>query len=89
MRAKFRIGQTVRCIGESNSLRLDDDLDYGGAGWRKDRIFKIYSINFCPRGHIYWDSKEEQGVHETHLVLEKNIAICQYGIAKFCKENYK
>jgi len=80
-RTKYKVGDTVKCIKHSDS-GYDDDLDYGGAGWKKGKIFKIYRITNCNRGYIYWDKMDEEGVHESHLELAvKEVKI--FGIAKF------
>lgn len=46
---KFKIGDTVKCIKVENIDYLDD---FPGAGWVKDREFKIDSI---------WSEDDEQG----------------------------
>jgi len=87
---KFKVGDKVKCIGSSIGIADDKNMQYGGFGWLKDRIFTIYSINYnlLREQHCYWDINEENGVWENYLELvKKEIKI--YGIAKFCKTYYK
>jgi hypothetical protein len=77
---KFKIGQTVRCIGTSEGM--GSNLSFGGCGWKLDRKFKIVYITKDSPPYIYWGSGNNYGVWEHHLELfEKKIK--PYGIVTF------
>ncbi len=64
----FKVGDKVRCIGESSGPSSAGNIHYGGAGWRKDRVFTIKSIV----GNVCWGAKEIPGVFTHHLELESD-----------------
>jgi len=62
---KFKVGQTVRCIGEHGN-------GAEGAGWEKGLIFKIKDISASLNSSCYWPAKNRCGVYETYLELVNN-----------------
>ncbi len=60
---KFRVGETVECIGSSKGS--DGDKTYGGGGWRKGRRFIVTGIT---NKDICW-GKISGGVYAHHLKL--------------------
>lgn len=63
----FKIGDKVICI-DGNGTREDK-----GAGWARDRIFKIEGINmygkYCGIENVYFENKNGLGVYEGLLKL--------------------
>lgn len=79
MKTKFRINDTVICIGESRSS--GDNMNYFGIGWKRGRRIKISRItttNYLSSGkcdrNIYWEEKcGRGGVFENGLKLIEDI----------------
>ena len=89
MNAKFKVGQKVKCVGTSLREHYDRDFLYGGAGWRKDKIFKIDNISCYFGRYCYWEAENDTGVWESHVELEGPKQVKHYGIVDFCKVYYK
>jgi hypothetical protein len=93
-KAKFKVGDKVKCIGENRGSFTDINPQYGGAGWIKGRIYtvkKIVSSTCVERNWVYFFKEVDNGVFESHLELLEKVKkeIKLYGIVKFCQENYR
>jgi hypothetical protein len=70
----FRVGDRVRCIGESSGEEVNDNSSYAGAGWEKGLEFVISSIDYCgdrysKKGSVYFGGKYGYGVWGSFLEL--------------------
>lgn len=67
---KFKVGDKVRCVGESTGRRRSENLDYAGAGWKKDKEFVVHHRSVGSVGRpVYFPSVNSSGVFESHLEL--------------------
>ncbi|GAG30334.1 unnamed protein product [marine sediment metagenome] len=70
MEPKFKEGEKVKCIGKSSG-ESDGSLQYAGAGWKKDLIFKVTHTDKTVRGYCYFGGYRNNGVYEEFLGLPK------------------
>lgn len=81
---KFKSGDKVVCIGTSSRPYRDNNMYWGGCGWKKGMIFIIKKVDYSYANERYvcWPCDELSGVYSTHLELyKKEIKI--FGIVNF------
>ena len=67
---RFRVGDTVICTGKERGRQ--NTPDYGGAGWKKDRIFTIKNISgggIRPNDILWPDDDKGRGIFIRRVTL--------------------
>lgn len=70
----FKVGDIVKCVGNSCARGSGTDYESGGAGWERDKVFTVGSISDCNGHSLLWPKDGGSGVYADFVVVTDSVS---------------